>query len=98
MAVQENELQLKLLGDSGELKLFQATSRSESILSNHISTGDAVIIVEEGSAVLVMDGNEQVLKKGDFAIVRKNKEHSLKAQPDFRAKIAMSNNAEIEPK
>lgn len=97
MATQD-DLKLKLLGDSGELKLFQATSKSQSILSNHTTSGDAVVIVEEGSGVLLMNGEKKHLKKGDFVIIHKGEEHSLEVDADFRAKIAMSNNAEIEPK
>lgn len=98
MTANENQIELELLGDSGELKLFQATAQSNAILANHISTGDAVIIVEEGSGVLIMSGKEEQLQKGDFAIIHKNRQHSLKVQLDFRAKIVMSNNANIEAK
>lgn len=65
-------------------------------MPEHISTKEAVVMVQEGSALLKIDGNEEALEKGGVYIIPAKKPHSLQLLTDFTAIGLMQLESEIE--
>lgn len=79
-----------------EFKTFTVTGKKGMEMPSHISTKEAVVIVQEGSALLKMDGEERLLKKDEVCIVPGGRHHSLLLLGDFRAIALMAINSAIE--
>lgn len=61
----------------------------------HHSTKEAVIVVQEGRALLKMPENSHILKKGSTFIIPAGKAHALTIQEDFKAIAIMAVDSEI---
>lgn len=64
------------------LTLF-AFSKGEEI-STHSSSGDAMVTILEGKALITIDGKEYICHEGETIIMPANKPHSLYATEDFK--------------
>jgi quercetin dioxygenase-like cupin family protein len=82
---------------SGEsFRVLQVTGWEGMLMPLHHSTGEAVVIVLEGSAVLKIDENEHLLQEGGAFIIPANQNHSLTLHARFKALVAMSKDSNIE--
>lgn len=79
-----------------EFKTFTVSGKKGMKMPQHISTQEAVVIVQEGSALLKIDGEEQTLEKDGVYIIPAKKPHSLSLLADFKAIGLMALEAEIE--
>ena len=62
----------------------------------HYSTYEAVVIVQEGSALLSIEGQEHLLEKGSSFIIPAGINHSLALKADFQSLVVMSLDSKIE--
>jgi len=81
------------VGDS--IKTMQVKGLAGMIMPPHHSTKEAVIVVQEGQALLKMPDSDHLLKKGSTCIIPAGKEHTLTIQEDFKAIAIMAVDSEI---
>lgn len=60
-----------------------AFSKDEEI-ATHDSTGDAMVLVLEGTGQFTVDGKEYILQAGDTLVMPAKKPHSVYAKGDFK--------------
>lgn len=81
-------------GDS--FKIHEVTGRAGLEMPLHYATSEAIVIVQEGSALLTIDGKENLLEKGSSFIIPTRKEHSLLLKAEFKALVVMGLDSDIE--
>jgi quercetin dioxygenase-like cupin family protein len=82
---------------SGEsFKILEVTGQAGMQMPLHYSTKEAVLIVQEGIAILKMDEKEHVLKAGDAFIIPALQNHGLLLKTDFKSLVLMSLDSNIE--
>ena len=52
--------------------------------NDHDSTGDAMVLVLEGTGQFTVDGKEYILQAGDTLVMPAKKPHSVYAKEDFK--------------
>jgi quercetin dioxygenase-like cupin family protein len=73
--------------DAGTLTLF-AFDENQG-LSEHTAPYDAIILVLEGEAEVLIEGKPVRLKKGEITIMPSNKPHAVKAVSKFKMLLVM---------
>jgi len=73
--------------DTGTVTVF-AFDKGQG-LSEHTAPFDALVNVLDGEAEIVISGNPNRLKAGDFIIMPANEPHSLKAVEKFKMMLTM---------
>ena len=58
-------------------------------LSEHTAPYDAMVYIVDGSALVTVEGEEIVMKKGDMVILPANKAHALKAVTQYKMLLVM---------
>jgi quercetin dioxygenase-like cupin family protein len=91
--INKPELSFLEMGDS--IKTMQVKGLAGMIMPLHHSTKEAVIVVQEGQALLKMPKSEHQLKPGTTFIIPAGKEHMLTIQKDFKAIAIMAVDSEI---
>ena len=81
-------------GDS--LKVIQITGKTGMGMPMHYSTKEAVVVVQEGTALLTMHNRVYQLTKGDYFIIPAYEKHSLLMKTDFKAIGVLTLDSEIE--
>ncbi|APQ17776.1 cupin domain-containing protein [Maribacter hydrothermalis] len=87
------ELMHLQIGDS--MKILQVAGSAGMRIPHHYCSHEAVIVVNEGLAVLTMPDSEQLLGAGDSFVIPAKKEHTLKIKKDFKALAIMAVDSEI---
>ena len=84
VAVQQGQIVSKTLAQNSyvSVTLF-AFSKGEEI-SSHDSTGDAMVLVLEGTGQFTVDGAEYVLGAGESIIMPAKKPHAVFAKESFK--------------
>lgn len=77
-------------------KVLQVTGNTGTNMPEHISTKEAVIIVQKGTAILKMKGIDHVLKLNESFIVPAGVKHELQITEDFQAIVIMESESEIK--
>lgn len=77
-------------------KVLQVTGNTGMKMLEHISTKEAVIIVQKGTAILKMKGVNHELKLNESFIVPKGIKHELQITENFQAIVIMENDSEIK--
>ncbi len=93
LVINKPELTPIEMGDS--IKTLQVKGLAGMIMPPHHSTKEAVIVVQEGQALLKMPESDHLLKKGSTFIIPAGKEHTLTIQKDFKAVAIMAVDSEI---
>ena len=84
VSVLEGQIVSKTLAQNRHVTLtLFAFSKGEEI-STHASTGDAMVQVLEGEALLTVDGKEHRCKAGETLIMPANKPHAVFAPEDMK--------------
>ncbi len=91
--INKPELTTLEIGDS--IKTLQVKGLAGMTMPPHLSTKEAVIVVQEGQALLKMPEGGHLLKKGSTFIIPAGKEHALTIQKDFKAVAIMAVDSEI---
>lgn len=87
---------LTTLQTGNTFKVYEVTGSAGLEMPLHYATGEAVVVVQEGSAVLTMDGTEHRLEAGSFFIIPARKNHHLELKTRFKALVTMGVDADIE--
>ena len=77
-------------------KILQVTGEKDMQMPKHISTKEAVIVIEEGNAIIEIASKERLLKKGDSMIIPATVPHSLLVMTSLKAIVMMPVESEIE--
>jgi quercetin dioxygenase-like cupin family protein len=96
MEVIVNKPELTQLTSGSALKIFKVTGKLGMDMPEHNSTEEAVIIIQKGSASLLIESIEYRLKTGNPFIIPKGKLHSLHLNDDFEAMVIMPVSSQIE--
>jgi quercetin dioxygenase-like cupin family protein len=87
---------LETLKTGETFKIYMVTGQKGMEMPLHYSTREAVVIVQEGSALLAIDGQEYLLGKGNSFIVPAGINHSLVLKSDFKSLVVMALDSKIE--
>ena len=87
---------MMLLKIGKTFKVLSVTGKKGMTMPSHHSTKEAIIIVQEGSAVLTMANAEYVLQKEEVFIIPAGEQHSLSLKSDFKAIAIMEVDSNIE--
>jgi quercetin dioxygenase-like cupin family protein len=90
-----NKPELTPLALGNMFKALQVAGRTGMKMPPHHSTGEAVIMVQKGEALLQMPDGQHLLKAGNCFIVPAKKEHTLTIIKDFTAIAIMAVESEI---
>jgi quercetin dioxygenase-like cupin family protein len=91
-----NKPELVLLKTGALFKVLKVNGQSGMQMPLHYSTKEAVIIVQEGSALLKIDEKEHLLQDGDSFIIPARQNHNLSVKSEFKALVIMPLDANIE--
>ncbi|QCC84853.1 cupin domain-containing protein [Desulfovibrio desulfuricans] len=64
------------------ITLFAFDANEE--ISSHTSTGDAMVLVLEGSALVTINGQSQTVQAGEFIVMPAGQPHAVRAQERFK--------------
>ncbi|SHJ10681.1 cupin domain-containing protein [Pseudozobellia thermophila] len=79
----------------GSMKIIQIEGRAGMRMPPHYSSQEAVLLVQQGLALLGMPDSEHKLRPGDTFIIPAKKEHTLIIKQDFKALAIMGLKSEI---
>jgi quercetin dioxygenase-like cupin family protein len=91
-----NKPELVLLQTGASFKVLKVTGQSGRQMPLHYSTKEAVLIVQEGSALLKIEEEEHLLQAGDSFIIPARQSHNLSLKSEFKALVIMSLDSNIE--
>lgn len=77
-------------------KVLQVTGSPGMGMPEHFCTGEAVLVVQRGSAVLRMKGEAFPLKQHDAIVIPEGERHTLAIGEDFQSHVVMEVDAEIK--
>jgi len=92
--ISKPELTPLIVGDS--IKTMLVEGMAGTTMPPHHSTKEAVIVVQEGQALLKMPDSEHLLEKESVFVIPAGKEHTLSIRKDFKAIAIMALDSEIE--
>jgi len=84
------------LKTGNQFKVLEVTGTSGMIMPEHISTKEAVITVQKGSAVLKMKGIDHELNLNTSFLVPAGEKHELKILENFQAIVIMEIDSEVK--
>ncbi len=87
--------ELTLLDKGSSLKTLQVIALAGMRMPPHHTTKEAVIVVQEGEALLKMPNVDHRLRQGTVFIIPAGIEHSLEIKKDFKAIAIMAADSEI---
>lgn len=94
--ITQNIPKLETLKTGDSFKIYIVTGQQGMEMPLHYSTHEAVVIVQEGSALLAIDGVEHLLEKGSSFIIPAGKNHRLMLKADFKSLVVMALDSKIE--
>lgn len=87
---------LLLLDKKDQHKVLRVTGQAGMSMPEHISTKEAVVIIQEGEATFEIDHKNYNLKKDDVFIIPAGAKHKLDIQSNFQAVVIMDIDSQIE--
>ena len=81
---QEGQVVSRTLAQNPHVSLTLFAFEKGEEISTHASTGDAMVLVLEGEALLTVDGKEHRCKAGETLIMPANKPHAVFAPEDMK--------------
>jgi len=91
-----NKPELVSLKRGASFKVLKVTGKADMQMPLHYSTKEAVLILQEGSALLKTDEKEHLLQAGDSFIIPARQNHNLSLKSEFKALVIMSLDSNIE--
>ena len=77
-------------------KVYGVTGKAGMEMPLHYSSKEAVVIIQEGAAVLSIDENKHSLYAGDTFVIPGRQNHSLLLKAEFKAIVVMPLDSVIE--
>ncbi|GAB1450251.1 hypothetical protein MASR2M47_03070 [Draconibacterium sp.] len=87
---------LETLKTGDSFKVYMVTGKKGMEMPLHYSTYEAVVIVQEGTGLLSIDGQEHLLETGSSFIIPAGRNHSLVLKSDFKSLVVMALDSKIE--
>lgn len=87
---------LKIVKTGKTFKVFEVTGDSGYVMPRHLSSKEAVIIVQEGDAMLEIEGEINYLTKNDVFVIPSVAVHILSIKNKFKAIVIMELDSQIE--
>lgn len=87
---------LTTIKTGASFKVHEVTGKAGMAMPMHFSTQEAVVIVQEGSAILNIDELKIRLKRNNSYIIPAEKEHSLMLETEFKSLVIMGLDSDIE--
>jgi quercetin dioxygenase-like cupin family protein len=87
--------QLKILVAGTVNTVLEIVGVAGTQMPPHYCTGEAIIVLQRGEAILRMSDGEHFLKSGSSFVIPAGKEHSLIIKKDIKALAVMEINSEI---
>lgn|SRR5690606_3896175 len=91
-----NRPQLQVVAQGKTYKVLEVAGLPGMVMPHHHSTGEAIVMVKKGEALLKMSDDEHRLGKDSVFIIPAKKEHSLTILKEFKAVVTMAVDAEIQ--
>ena len=88
--------ELRILKKGKSYKIFEVNGDEGAVMPPHLSTKEAIVIVQNGEAVLVTNSENNHLSKNDVFIIPAAVVHSLLIKNKFKAIVIMDLDSEIE--
>lgn len=88
--------QMTILQTGKSFKVLQVTGSEGMTMPQHISTKEAVVTVQKGSAMLKINGNEHLLTQHQSFVIPAGEPHSLTIKENFQAVAVMATDSEIK--
>lgn len=88
--------QMSILQTGKEYKILRVSGEKGSQMPAHFCTKEAIIIVQEGIALLKLTAQDIHLKKNDSAIIPAGELHTLIVQENFQATVIMGIDSDIK--
>lgn len=83
------------LKKNSHYKILQVELPAGTNMPRHYATSDAFIIVQSGSALLILNGETAELVQYSTISIPSHEPHILKVIQDFKALVVMANDATI---
>lgn len=77
-------------------KVLNVTGSEGMQMPEHITTKEAVIVVQKGTATLKLKGEEYPLQKDDSFVIPGGEAHTLNIRENFQAAVIMEIDSEIK--
>lgn len=87
---------LKVSKKGNTFKILEVTAETDAVMPPHLSTKEAVVIVQEGDAVLEINGTTNHLTQNDVFVVPAATAHTLSIKSKFKAVVIMELDSQIE--
>jgi quercetin dioxygenase-like cupin family protein len=88
--------QVKISKSGNEFKILNVTGTKGSAMDTHLSTGEAILSVFRGEAVLKLGEKEMHLLPGELVIIPAEEPHTLSILNDFEANVIMAIDSQIK--
>jgi|SRR5690606_2076670 len=88
--------QLSPLHLGEQFKVLEVTGNAKADMPIHYCTSEAVVIIQQGRAILIIDEAEKELTPGMSVLLPAKKKHSLKIIEPLKAQVVMAKEASIE--
>ena len=88
--------QLRPIQIGGQFKTLEVTAEAGAVMPPHHCTSEAVVVVLEGEATLVMEEGDTPLVAGTSFLIPAGKTLTLNVARTFKATVIMGSNATLE--
>ena len=88
--------QLKPIQVGEQFKMLEVTAEAGAVMPRHYCTSDAVVVVLEGTATLVLAEGAIPLVPGTSFLIPVGKVHTLNVERTFKATVIMGSSATLE--
>lgn len=78
------------------IKILRVTGDSGMCIPEHISTKEAVVIIQHGSAVLTMNGHEYPVTEHQAILIPRGEPHTLQITEALQALVVMETDSQIK--
>lgn len=87
---------MTILQSGKSFKVLQITGSEGMSMPDHFSTKEAVVIIQNGSAMLKIGGEENLLTQSQSFVIPAGEHHSLTLNENFLAYVIMEIDSEIK--
>lgn len=84
------------LKNGESLKIFQINAKARMKMPLHHSTKEAVVVIQEGHALLKINNVKHLLQKDSTFIIPAQQNHTLSVKTKFKALLIMAEDSKIE--
>ena len=87
---------LKISKTGKTFKIFEVTGDSDCVMPPHLSTKEAVLVVQEGDTMIEIEGRINYLTQNDVFVIPAGAVHTLSIKNKFKTIVIMELDSQIE--